>query len=443
MLVYLSQKNQVRELNKSEFLALKELCRLSKNLYNLGLYTVRQYFFQERKHLRYESNYHQCKVNENYQLLNTDIAQQTLKVVDRTFKSFYGLISAVREGSYQQRVKLPHYLPKDGYFLLIIPCGLSTRKDKTKVPRLVIKDGKFRIPMSNQFKKQFGEVWINFPDRINYEFLKEIRIYPKYNGRYFEVEFINEVEPEPVEVNPSSAISIDLGVDNLAACVDTNGASFLVDGKPIKSINQWYNKRNACLQSIKDKQGIKGITNQQVKLVVRRNNQVRDYLNKAARFIVNHCIDNQIAQLIVGYNPGIKQEINIGKCNNQNFVQIPFYSLRSKLRALCGRYGLVYTEQEESYTSLASAIDGDEVPVYNADNPKNYQFSGKRIKRGLYRTKEEHLVNSDLNGSANIGRKSKHNGFAGVSRGSLTAPRRINLLKLERKCEEARIYPVS
>jgi putative transposase len=158
-------------------------------------------------------------------LLNTDIAQQTLKVVDRTFKSFYGLISAVREGSYQQRVKLPHYLPKDGYFLLIIPCGLSTRKDKTKVPRLVIKDGKLRIPMSHQFKKQFGEVWINFPDRINYEFLKEIRIHPKYDGRYFEVEFINEVEPEPVEVNPSSGISIDLGVDNLAACVDTNGAS--------------------------------------------------------------------------------------------------------------------------------------------------------------------------------------------------------------------------
>jgi putative transposase len=288
-----------------------------------------------------------------------------------------------------------------------------------------------------------GKSGSTFPTALTTNPSKRFAFTPNTTVDTSRCEFINEVEPEPVEVNPSSAISIDLGVDNLAACVDTNGASFLVDGKPIKSINQWYNKRNACLQSIKDKQGIKGITNQQVKLVVRRNNQVRDYLNKAARFIVNHCIDNQIAQLIVGYNPGIKQEINIGKCNNQNFVQIPFYSLRSKLRSLCERYGLVYTEQEESYTSKASAIDGDEVPVYKADNPKNYQFSGKRIKRGLYRTKEEHLVNSDLNGSANIGRISKHNGFAGVSRGSLTAPRRINLLKLERKCEEARIYPVS
>lgn len=440
--MYLTQKNQVRELNKSEFLALRELCRLSKNLYNVGLYTVRQYFFQERKHLRYESNYHTCKVNENYQLLNTDIAQQTLKVVDRTFKSFYGLINAVQCGSYQQQVKLPHYLPKDGYFLLIIPCGWSTRRDKTKVPRLIIKDGKFRIPMSNQFKKQKGEVWINFPDRIDYESLKEIRIHPRYNARFFEVEFISFVEPEPVEVNSNSAISIDLGVDNLAACVDTNGASFLVDGKPIKSINQGFNKRNAYLQSIKDKQGIKGFTNQQVKLVVKRNNQVRDYLNKTARFIVNHCITHQIAQMIVGYNSKIKQEINIGKCNNQNFVQIPFHSLRSKLKALCKRYGLTYIEQEESYTSKASAVDGDEIPVYNADNPSTHSFSGRRVQRGLYRTKDGHLVNADLNGSANIGRKSKHKGFGRVSRGSLTAPRRINLLKLGRNVEKRDFSPL-
>jgi IS605 OrfB family transposase len=426
MFMFLTQKNQIRELNKSEFLALRELCRLSKNLYNVGLYTVRQYFFQERKHLRYESAYHLCKTNENYKLLNTDIAQQTLKVVDRTFKSFYGLLNALKNGSYQQKVKLPNYLPKEGYFVLIIP-------------RIVVKDNKFRVPMSNAFKKQFGELWIPFPQRLDIDLIKEVRIHPKYDARYFEVEFISEVAPEPVEVVPGSAISIDLGVDNLVACVDTNGASFLVDGKPIKSINQWYNKRNAELQSIKDKQGIKGITNQQVKLLARRNNQVRDYLNKAARFIIDHCIHKGIARLIVGYNPGIKQEINIGGRNNQNFVQIPFHSLRSKLKALCERYGLTYTEQEESYTSKASAADGDEIPVYNADNPKQYQFSGQRIKRGLYSTKDGHLVNSDLNGSLNIGRKSKHEGFNRVSRGSLTAPRRINLLKLERKRETTRL----
>jgi putative transposase len=140
--MYLTQKNQIRNLNSKEYTALKELCRLSKNLYNVGLYTVRQYYFQERKHLRYESNYHTCKENENYKLLNTDIAQQTLKVVDRTFRSFYALINLVKEGSYTSQVRLPHYLPKDGYFCLIIP-------------RIKIKEGKFRVPMSPTFKKQF------------------------------------------------------------------------------------------------------------------------------------------------------------------------------------------------------------------------------------------------------------------------------------------------
>jgi putative transposase len=117
----------------------------------------------------------------------------------------------------------------------------------------------------------------------------------------------------------------------------------------------------------------------------------------------------------------------IGSRNNQNFVQIPFYQLRNKLKALCERYGLVYQEQEESYTSKASALDGDDLPTYNADNPTTYPFSGKRVKRGLYRSKDGHLVNADCNGAANIGRKSKQNGFTGLSRGCLAQPLRIKI----------------
>lgn len=340
--MFLTQKNQIRDLNKTEFLALRELCKLSKNLYNVGLYTVRQYYFQEHKHLRYESAYHLCKGNENYQLLNTDIAQQTLKVVDRTFHSFFGLIKAVKSGSYQRHVKLPQYLPKDSYFVLIIP-------------RLKVKDRKFKIPMSAAFKKQFGEVSIAFPDRLDPTAVKEVRIHPRYDARFFEVEFVSKVEVEPVETVPDSAIAIDFGLDNLATCVDTNGASFIVDGRKLKSINQWFNKENARLQSIKDKQKIERLSERQCRLFINRGNQVRDYLNKSARMIIAHCIENKIEQVIVGFNLEIKQEINIGSRNNQNFVQIPFYSLRGKLKALCERYGLIYQEQEESYTSKASA----------------------------------------------------------------------------------------
>jgi putative transposase len=412
--MYLTQKNQIRNLDRAEFLALRELCRLSKNLYNVGLYTVRQYYFQEHKHLRYESAYHLCKENENYRLLNTDIAQQTLKVVDRTFHSFYGLISAVKAGSYQQKVRLPHYLPKDGYFVLILP-------------RIKVKDGRFTVPMSNAFKKQFGSISLPFPDRLNPKTLKEVRIHPKYDARFFEVEFVSKVESQAVETVQDSAISIDLGLDNLATCVDTSGASFIVDGRRLKSINQWFNKENARLQSIKDKQKIERLTERQARLFVNRNNQVRDYLNKAAKLIIDHCITNKISKVIVGFNLGMKQEINIGSRNNQNFVQIPFHSFRGKLKALCERYGLTYQEQEESYTSKASALDGDDLPTYNADKPATYQFSGKRVKRGLYRTKDGHLVNADCNGAANIGRKSKQNGFTGLSRGCLAQPLRVKV----------------
>ena len=415
--MYLTQKNQIRGLSKNQYLALETLCRLSKNLYNVGLYSVRQFFFTERGYLKYESNYHAVKDNENYRLLNTDIAQQTLKVVDRSFKSFFKLIEKAKIGSYQfNKISIPKYLPKDGYFPLIMP------------GRVKIKNGFFRVPMSREFKAEHGEIWIPFPKRLEGKKLKEVRIHPKHNARWFQVEFITEQPIEPQEVDTNKAISIDLGLNNLATCTMTTGASFIVDGKKLKSINQWYNKLNGKLQSIKDKQGIKALTNRQSNLLKTRNNQVRDYLNKAARLIINQCIANKIGILIVGVNPGWKQEINIGKRNNQNFVQIPHYSLRQKLQGLCERYGIKYQQQEESYTSKASALDDDEMPVYNADNPKKYQFSGKRVKRGLYRSKNGHLINADCNGSWNIGRKSKHNGFTGVSRGCLAQPTRFSIL---------------
>ncbi|MGK7942029.1 MAG: RNA-guided endonuclease InsQ/TnpB family protein [Crocosphaera sp.] len=428
--MYATQKNQLRRLSQQEFNALSALCRLSKNLFNVALYQCRQYFFIERERLTYESNYHICKSNENYRRLNTDLAQQTMKVVDRSMRSFLGLLKAISIGRYDQKPQLPKYLPKDGYFPLIIP-------------RIKVKDGVFRIPMSRQFKKEYGEVKIQLPERLKDKDIKEVRIHPKYSARWFEIEYIYEDEKIETSVTSDKAIAIDLGVDNLAACFDTEGHQFLIDGKRLKSINQWYNKRNSELQSAKDKQrcdlgdsqsprgsapreGIKSFTNQQARLYQWRNDRVRDYLNKTARIIINHCLTYEIGKLVVGYNPGIKQEINIGRSNNQNFVQIPFWQLRQKLKALCSRYGIEYLEQEESYSSQASFYDQDEIPVYNADNPSKHKFSGKRIKRGLYRTKDKHLVSSDINGSANILLKSKHRlSFERVSRGFLANPLRI------------------
>ncbi len=220
--MYLTQKNQIRGLSKNQYLALQTLCRLSKNLYNVGLYSVRQFFFTERSYLKYESNYHAVKGNENYRLLNTDIAQQTLKVVDRSFKSFFKLIEKSKTGSYQfHKISIPKYLPKDGYFPLIMP------------GRVKIKDGFFRVPMSREFKAEYGEIWIPFPKRLEGKKLKEVRIHPRDNARWFQVEFITEQPIEPQEVDTAKAISLDLGLNNLATCTLTTGASFIVDGKKL------------------------------------------------------------------------------------------------------------------------------------------------------------------------------------------------------------------
>ncbi len=413
--MYATQKNQLRRLSRQEFDTLTALCRLSKNLFNVALYECRQYFFADRKRLSYESNYHICKSNENYQLLNTDIAQQTMKVVDRSMRSFLGLLKAISIGRCNQKPQLPRYLPKEGYFPLIIP-------------RIKLKDGTFAIPMSREFKLEYGEVKIQLPERLKNKNIKEVRIHPKYSARWFEIEYIYEDKKVETSVDSSKAIALDLGVDNLAACIDTDGHQFLIDGKRLKSINQWYNKQNAYLQSLKDQQGIKSFTTRQARLYRWRNNCVRDYLNKAAKIIINHCLEHQIGKLIVGYNPGIKQEINMGRTNNQNFVQIPFWQLRRKLEALCCRYGIEYLEQEESYTSKASFYDRDEIPLYNADNPTKHKFSGRRIKRGLYKTKDQHLISSDINGSANILVKCMHRfPWERVSSGFLANPLRINI----------------
>lgn len=409
------------KLSNSEKNILTNLCHLSKNLFNVGLYTVRQYFFQERKYLSYEANYHLCKENENYQLLATDCGQQTLKWVDRCFKGFFRLLSMRKEGMYQEKAHLPRYLAKEGYFPLIIP--IRKRHDFAK------DNWRFKIPTSRKYTREHGSVYITIPPNIRGNRIKEIRIIPQQRGKFLDAAFVYESKDEQITATEKDAISIDFGLNNLATIVSTTDESFIIDGRWLKSKNQWFNKQRAKLVHHKDKQGIKGLTKQEAWISYRRKNQVNNYLNKAARYIINFCLSREIGTVVVGYNPTFKQSSNMGKGNNQNFVQIPIFTLRAKLESLCARYGLNYVEQEESYTSKASAVDKDEIPVYNADNPVKAEFSGRRIKRGLYKTKNGYLINADANGALNIGFKSKHKGFGRVSRVCLTQPARVNVLQ--------------
>ena len=417
--MYLTLKQQVKNLKREEYILLKELCRTAKNLTNQAIYNVRQHYFQEKQYLRYESNYYELKHLENYKLLNSNMAQQTLKDVDQMFKSFFSLIKLVKQDKYNFKyIRLPSYLPKNDYSNLIIG-------------QVRIKDNILTVPFSNTFKKKINKkikIQIKIPSVLEDKKIKEIRIIHKFNARFFEIQYTYEIQEENINLNTNNALAIDLGVNNLCTCVTNTGKSFIIDGKKLKSINQFFNKQNAKLQSIKDKQNIKRQTKQQYLISRKRKNRVDDYINKTCRYIINYCLTHDIGTLVIGYNQSFQCKTNLGKRNNQIFTQLPFGKIREKLEYLCKRYNINYILQEESYTSKASFFDNDELPIYNADNPQTYEFSGKRIKRGLYRTKDNYQFNADCNGALNILRKSKAVDLTVLChRGELDTPKRIRI----------------
>ena len=231
----------------------------------------------------------------------------------------------------------------------------------------------------------------------------------------------------PADVDKENIMAVDIGVDNLASCITTLGTSFILDGRKLKSINQGWNKEKARLQSIADRQKTK-TTNRLSCITEKRNNQTKDILRKSARYIINYCIEYRIGTLVVGYTPDFKRNVNMGRSNNQSFTNISFGDFRQILKSLCGRYDIQYMEQEESYTSKSSFLDKDILPEYKPEQPYVGAFSGKRIHRGLYKTKDGTIVNADINGAANILRKSKQNfDFEGLCRGLLASPLRIRL----------------
>ena len=414
-----SWKQNLKHLTSKQYQMLREMCHLSKDVYNESLYNIRQHYFSEGSYLRYEANYPLMKTSENYRRLGANIAQQTMRNADYSFKSFFGLLKLAKSGKYESwRIRLPHYLPKDGLFKLCLT-------------QAQIRDGKFRVPVSPELRKEYPEkVLIGIPEYIRDKKIHQIHIVPRHNGKFFEVVYMfDDEEPEQVKLSNSKFLGIDLGVNNLATCVTNEGESFIIDGKKLKSTNQWYNKELSRLSSIKDKQKIKGFTNQQYLITRKRNNRVQSYLYCAAKRIIQYCLDNRIGNIVVGYNDGFQENPNLGKVNNQNFVMIPFGKLKSRLEYLCKQYRINFILQEESYTSKASFFDNDEMPKWNPQNPKQGNFSGKRVYRGLYKTLTGYTFNADVNGALNILRKSKLVDLSVLQgRGAVNTPLRIRVV---------------
>ena len=258
--MYLTVKQQVKHLSKEEYLIIRELCHYAKNLANEAIYNIRQYYFEEGKYLSYWNNYFLLKNTPNYKMLNANMAQQILREVDRSFKSFFALIKLSKQGKYSSKIRLPHYYPKDGFATLIINM-------------FKFNENKFVIPFSRIYKQTHSLVTIAVPPILLDKVVKEIRILPRSNARFFEIHYIYEKDVIQRNLNKQNVLALDFGVNNLVTAVSNSGKSFIIDGKRLKSINQWFNKENARLQSIKDKQNFgKPPTNRQKALSRKRSN---------------------------------------------------------------------------------------------------------------------------------------------------------------------------
>ncbi|MEM1308969.1 MAG: transposase [Cyanobacteria bacterium P01_H01_bin.153] len=397
--------------------ALEYQCRESNKLYNCTLYLAQQLYFKENKFSNGRWLSTQMKHNAHMRVLYTSAAQQTCISVGEAFKSFKELLKLWRKGELSERPKPPKYRTSNGLFQISYPKRW-----------LKLVEGMVRVPMGTACKVWFNlpEIFLPFPTNLDWGKLKELQIVPR--AGYFDAVWVCEGKPvEPVAPDPEKALSIDPGLDNWLTCTDSLGNAFIVDGKHLKSLNQWYNKRVANIKEGKP-QGfwcklLDHITG-------KRNRQMRDAVNKAARTVINHCLEHHIGTLVFGRNKGQKKGAEMGRKTNQKFVSVPTARLKKRIQQLCEQYGIEFVEQEESYTSKASALDLDEIPVYGA-KPAGWKPSGQRIKRGLYRSADGETINADCNGAWNIGRKAKVVGMQGKpSRGHLTSPMRLRLWDL-------------
>ena len=389
------------------FAEIDQLAFKSKNLYNAANYVIRQSFIYGWGYVGYNEMNRLMKSHEAYKVLPAKVSQQILIILDKNWKSFFEAVKTYKNDSskFTGRPKLPKY------------------KDKVKGRNILVYT--IQAISSKQLRNgiiKLSGTELSVKTKVNPDRICQVRLVPKCDSYVIEVIYDacterSRSEPEFTASNDSFVASIDLGLDNLVA-LTSNQPGFiplLVNGRPLKSINQFYNKRKAQLQS-QLKGGRK--TSSRIQRLTRcRNQKVDNYLHHASRVIVDHLVVNQIGTLVIGKNAQWKTDVNLGKQTNQNFVSIPHARLIEMLEYKARLAGIIVIVQEESYTSRASFLSLDPIPVYGKTETEPV-FTGRRIKRGLYKTSIGQLINSDVNGSYNILRKAILNAFSdGIGRG--------------------------
>jgi putative transposase len=382
----------------------------SKNLYNAALYEMRQAFIFQRKYLTYNQLDKLMQSHEAYKALPAKVSQQILIVLVNNWTAFRKAFKAHEEdpSQFTGRPKIPRYKHKQEGRNILIYTLQAISRDKHGLQRGIIKPSQLPIEVKTQ----------QDPKQID-----QVRIVPR-NGHYV-VEVVYSKEPVQAQVDHSFYVAVDLGVTNLAA-ITANREGFaprLVNGRPIKAWNQWYNKRMKELQLCLPKEDREHVTKQMERITTTRNRQIHHYLHAASKRIIDFLVKEGVGTIIIGKNSLWKQETGMGRRNNQNFVAIPHARFIDMLTYKASLVGIQVEVQEESYTSKASFLDLDPIPTYKPDDDTEHTFSGKRIGRRnrLYRTKDGRTICADVNGSYNILRKSKPDAFAPADAKGLAA----------------------
>ena len=351
---------------------------LAKNLYNATLYYQRDSFFNKDFKNYYDVNRLFVHTNQkDYRALPSKVSKQVQMLVDKSFKSYFALVKKKQSNDYSCSVQIPKYLGKTS-------------------GRCVVPYPKDALSLKNEGFVKFSKTNIVVETKLSRKDIKAARIVPK--GNHFVIEILYKATAIQLKSEtPKRVAFVDPGLNNLMTVTSNCFNPMIVNGKPLKSINQLSNKTIAELKSKLSKQGLK--TSSLLKSIYsKRSRRLTDLLHKITTQLVNHLDSHNIDTVIFGHNIGQKQDINLGKVTNQNFVQIPFTQLMQLLKYKCELRGIRFIETEESYTSKCSFLDEESIC-------KHSTYQGNRIKRGLFQTSSGKLINADVNGSLNIGRK--------------------------------------
>lgn len=390
MLIQTRVEKHIIKSSNAFFSMLIDFCHKSKNLYNHANYLVRQAFTSQdnSKWIRYTELDKLLKADEEYpdykEMPTAQSAQQILRLLDSNWKAFFASIKdwSKNKDKYLGKPKLPKYLKKNGNF----PVILTNQNCK-------LRNGSLYFP------KAFKGFTLTpkFIKKENFASFQQIRIIPKRNRIIAELVYNTNV-PEKKSDN-QRYIGIDIGVDNLATvCNNTGEKAFIINGKPLKSVNQYYNKKISHYREIAKRMNNSDYSKRMDRLTEKRNAKIDDYLHKASRYIIDYCLKYDIGTITIGKNKEWKQNVNLSKRINQHFVQIPFARLIEMIEYKAEEYGIAVVTTEESYTSGTSFIDNEE-PV-----KENYNKS-RRVHRGLFVSNSGITINADLNGAYQILKK--------------------------------------